>query len=501
MVSLAGDFVMIYKALMPLVHQFQDVRVLCLGDLILDTFNHGTVERISPERPVPVFRPGQVVHIPGGAANVARNITSLGGHCSLAGLIGSDEASSILSNLLVCDPQISCHLVSSLRPTSHKLRFTAAGQHLMRLDNEATQPISDEEIEQILSALEPLIPIHDVLILSDYAKGLLTTALLKQVIALAHSFGKPVVVDPKSLDFSRYAGASLLTPNTAEAQRAAGFPIQTDADAERAGRCLLNDAAVSAVLITRGADGMSLISSDAPPFHLASGALEVFDVVGAGDTVIATLACAIAAGGSLTEAATAANVSAGLVVGKPDTATVAPEELIDRLMSLAAGRGRQYDPLLLKATELRAYIAARRAEGKRIGFTNGVFDLVHPGHVSLLRFSRDHCEVLIVGINSDASVRRLGKGEERPINSEIDRATVLGAFGMVDAIVIFDDDTPLSLIETIRPDVLIKGSDYTIESVVGSSFVLGYGGDVLLAPIEAGKSTTRMIKKALSAAP
>lgn len=496
--SPALDIVINYKSLLSLVQQFRTARVLCLGDLILDTFNHGAVERISPERPVPVFRPGHVVHIPGGAANVARNITSLGGHCSLLGLRGTDEASSILSELIERDPQISCHLVSSVRPTSHKVRFTASGQHLMRLDNEATQPIGDEEIEKLLNALEPLMSSHDVLILSDYAKGLLTPALLKQVIALAQSCGKPAVVDPKSHDFSRYAGASLLTPNTVEAERAVGFPIHSDADAERAGICLLSD--VPAVLITRGADGMSLISSDSPPLHLASGALEVFDVVGAGDTVIATLACALAAGGSLAEAASAANVCAGLVVGKPDTATVAPEELIDRLMSLASGRARKGDPLLLNASDLGAYTSARRAEGKRIGFTNGVFDLVHPGHVSLLRFARDHCDILIVGINSDASVRRLGKGDERPINSELDRATVLGAFGMVDATVIFQEDTPLSLIELIRPDVLIKGADYCVESVVGSSLVLGYGGDVLLAPIEAGKSSTRMIEKALGAA-
>lgn len=488
-----------YTAAIALVQQFRNVRVLCLGDLILDTFNYGSVERISPERPVPVFKPGHVVHIPGGAANVARNITSLGGHCSLLGLIGSDEASLILSELLDRDSQITCTLVSSPRPTSHKVRFTAAGQHLMRLDKEDTQPIGEEEIEKVVSALKPLISSHDVLILSDYAKGVLAPALLKQVIALAQIYGMPVIVDPKSHDFSRYAGASLLTPNTAEAELAAGFPIQTDDDAERAGHFLLNDSSVRAVLITRGAHGMSLISGHAPPFHLASRPLDVYDVVGAGDTVIATLACGIAAGGNLIEAVIAANVCAGLVVGKSDTATVAPEELIDRLMSLAACRARQGEPLLLKASDLIAYTAARRAEGKRIGFSNGVFDLVHTGHVSLLCFAREHCDILIVGINSDESVRRLGKGEERPINSELDRATVLGAFGMVDVTVIFDDDTPLSLIELIRPDVLIKGADYNIESVVGSSLVLGYGGDVLLAPIEEGKSTTRMIEKALNA--
>jgi len=489
-----------YNSLLSIVQQFRTARVLCLGDLILDSFNHGFVERISPERPVPVFRSEHVVHIPGGAANVARNVTSLGGYCSLLGLTGADDAASILVELLDRDPQISCHLVSCMRPTSHKVRFTASGQHIMRLDNEATQPISDEEVEKLFSLLEPLMSNHDVFILSDYAKGLLSPALLKHVIALAQSCSIPLIVDPKGHDFRRYAGASLLTPNTLEAERAVGFPIHSDVDAERAGHCLLNDAAVHAVLITRGADGMSLISTDAPPFHLASGALEVFDVVGAGDTVIATLACAISSGATLAEAAFAANVSAGVVVSKPDTATVALDELSDRLLSLAISRARQGDARLLKASELSAYTAARRAEGKRIGFTNGVFDLVHPGHVALLRFASDQCDILIVGINSDASVRRLGKGGMRPIISEFDRAEVLGAFGMVDATVIFEEDTPLSLIELIRPDVLIKGADYSIESVVGSSLVLGYGGDVLLAPIEAGKSSTRILEKILGVA-
>ena len=487
-----------FKALASLVRSFQNVRVLCLGDLILDTFNNGSVERISPERPVPVFLPGHVTHIPGGAANVARNVTSLGGRCTLLGLVGVDEASRILTDLLEKDPLLQATFVAvNQRLTSHKVRFTASGQHLMRIDSEACVPIGESEIAELLAHLEKLIPMHDVLILSDYAKGLLIPALLKPVINLAQNAQIPILVDPKCHDFSCYAGASLLTPNTKEAERAVGFQINSNADAERAGRLLVAKADVHSVLITRGAHGMSLITAGADPLHLSSGALEVFDVVGAGDTVIAALAVSLAAGASHAEASGTANVAAGLVVAKPDTATVSSEELFDRLMYLAAGRPRQGDPLLLSVTDLVAYAAARRSEGKSIGFTNGVFDLVHPGHVSLLRFARSSCDVLIVGINSDASVRRLGKGPERPINPELDRAAVLGAFGMVNATVIFDDETPLKLIELVRPDVLIKGGDYIIETVVGSSLVLGYGGKVLLSPLEAGKSSTQIIQKAL----
>lgn len=489
-----------FNALVPFVKRFRDVRLLCLGDLILDTFNHGSVDRISPERPVPVFRPGHVVHIPGGAANVARNITSLGGHCNLVGITGPDEASSILGQLLDRDQRITSHLVSNARPTSHKCRFTAAGQHLLRLDNEVTDPIGDELVDRIFNVLESLTPRSDALILSDYAKGLFSSSLLSRVIELAQSVGTPIVVDPKSPDLKIYSGATLLTPNTLEAERAVGFTIHSDADAEHAGNRILHDADVSAVLITRGCHGMSLVATDSPPLHLASGALEVFDVVGAGDTVISTLACSVAAGASLADAAAIANVAAGLVVAKPDIATVTPQELLNRLLSLASSRPRHEDPLLLLAADLPAYVAARRAEGQRIGFTNGVFDLVHPGHVSLLRFARHHCDVLIVGINSDTSVRRLCKGEERPINHEFDRATVIGAFGMVDATIIFDQDTPMELIDLIRPDVLIKGADYTVESVVGSSLVLARGGEVLLAPLEGGKSSTRIIQKVLDSA-
>lgn len=487
-----------FSALVPLVKRFGDVRLLCLGDLILDTFNHGSVDRISPERPVPVFRPGHVVHIPGGVANVARNITSLGGRCDLVGIMGPDEASSILSQLLDRDPLITSHFISNERPTSHKCRFTAAGQHLMRLDNEVTDPIADQLVDRMFDLLASLVSQSDVVILSDYAKGLFCSSLLPRVIQLAQGVGKPLVVDPKSPDLRIYSGASLLTPNTLEAERAVGFAIHSDAEAEYAGNRILHDADVSAVLITRGSHGMSLVSRDSPPLHLASGALEVFDVVGAGDTVISTLACSVAAGASFSEAAAIANVAAGLVVAKPDIATVTPQELLDRLLSLAPCSPRHSEPLL--TADLSAYVAARRAEGKRIGFTNGVFDLVHPGHVSLLRFARDHCDVLIVGINSDASVRRLSKGDDRPINLESDRSTVIAAFGMVDATVVFDQDTPIKLIELIRPDVLIKGSDYTVDSVVGSSLVLGYGGEVLLAPLEGGKSSTRIIQKVLGSA-
>jgi len=489
------------QALSALVQQFSTARVLCLGDVMLDSFNHGSVERISPERPVPVFRPGQVDDIPGGAANVARNVTALGAHCTLVGVVGEDAAAAAMRRALEVDPNLVPRFaVAPGRPTTHKVRFTAAGQHLLRLDSEETGPIGADIAAQVVEIVQGAIAAHDVLILSDYAKGLLTSPLLSEVIALARGVGVPVIVDPKSRDFARYAGATLLTPNALEAERATGVLIRDDASAAAAGQAMLAQGGVAAVLVTRGAQGMSLIETVGAPLHLQSDALEVFDVVGAGDTVIAALACVTAAGGPLSDAAACANIAAGIVVGKRDTATVAPDEVLDRLARLGGGRVREGTPIMLERSDAAAYASARRAEGKRIGFTNGVFDLVHPGHVALLRFARETCDILIVGINSDASVQRLGKGPERPINGQLDRALVLGAFGTVDATIIFDEDTPLDLIRAIRPDVLIKGADYTVENVVGSEIVLAYGGKVRLAPLEAGKSSTGIIRKAMSTA-
>lgn len=489
------------QALSALVQQFSTARVLCLGDVMLDSFNHGSVERISPERPVPVFRPGQVDDIPGGAANVARNVTALGAHCTLVGVVGEDDAGATMRNALDADPNLTPRFaVAPGRPTTHKVRLTAAGQHLLRLDSEDTGPVDASISAQVVDLVRKAIGVHDVLVLSDYAKGLLTPTLLGEVIALARAAGVPVIVDPKNHDFTCYGGATLMTPNALEAERATGVAIRDDVTTAAAGRKLLAQGNVAAVLVTRGAQGMSLIQAECEALHLQSDALEVFDVVGAGDTVIAALACAMAAGVRLADAAACANIAAGIVVGKRDTATVAPDELLDRIARLGGGRVREGTPIMLQRSEASAYAAARRTEGKRIGFTNGVFDLLHPGHVSLLRFARESCDVLIVGINSDASVRRLGKGAERPINGQLDRALVLGAFGTVDATIIFDEDTPLDLIRAIQPDVLIKGADYTVETVVGSEIVLAYGGEVRLAPLEAGKSSTGIIRKAMRTA-
>lgn len=489
------------QTLSALVQKFSTARVLCLGDVMLDSFNHGSVDRISPERPVPVFRPGKVDDIPGGAANVARNVTALGAHCTLIGVVGEDVAAEAIRRTLEADSNLVARFaVAPGRPTTHKVRFTADGQHLLRLDSEETGPLAAGIAAEVVRMARDAFAEHDVLVLSDYAKGVLTPALLSEVIALARDAGVPVIVDPKGRDFARYVGATLLTPNALEAERATGVLIRDDASAAVAGQALLDQGSLAAVLVTRGAQGMSLIEAARTPLHLQSNALEVFDVVGAGDTVIAALACVTAAGAQLSDAAACANIAAGIVVGKRDTATVAPEELLDRLARLGGGRLREGTPIMLEQSEVAAYAGARRAEGKRIGFTNGVFDLVHPGHVALLRFAREACDVLIVGVNSDASVRRLGKGPERPINGQLDRALVLGAFGTVDATVIFEEDTPLDLIRAIRPEVLIKGADYTIETVVGSKVVLAYGGEVRLAPLESGKSSTGIIQKAMSAA-
>ncbi|MDQ2065659.1 D-glycero-beta-D-manno-heptose-7-phosphate kinase [Xinfangfangia sp. CPCC 101601] len=471
-------------------------QVLCIGDVMVDRFVEGKVQRISPESPVPVFQAGAARDVPGGAANVARNIAALGGVCTLIGVCGADAASAELSTLLE-QPGITAMLHKTHdRPTTRKVRYVAQGQHMLRVDFEESLPIPPQIEGQILASVALHLPKSGAVVLSDYAKGVLTLPVIRGVIALAQVAGVPVIVDPKSQDFSRYHGATLLTPNAREAEAASGInPQHDDTSAEASGRaCLAQLGPGGAVLITRSEKGMTLIDPTGAALHVPTAAREVFDVVGAGDTVIATLAAAVASGTELADAARLANHAAGIVVGKRGTATVAPDELIEAVERATQPR-RSGPPVVLTIDEATRYAAARRAEGKRVGFTNGVFDIVHPGHISLLAWSRAQCDCLIVGLNADASVRRL-KGPTRPVNAERDRAIVLGAFGSVDAVVIFEADTPIDLIAAIRPDVLVKGADYTVETIVGADLVLSYGGEVRLAELIPGASSSNIIARA-----
>lgn len=475
--------------------KFREMRVLCIGDLILDTYNSGTVTRISPESPIPVFVSGPETHCPGGAANVASNIAALGGHCTLCGQIGVDSPGTILSKVLECWPAVRSSLWRSRRRTSHKIRYVAQSQHMLRVDSEDAQPLEQNEEDEVFALAIAGLETADALVISDYAKGTITDSLAVNLIRAARARKIPVIVDPKARDLSRYAGANLITPNLKEAVEAAGHPMFDDATVAAGGAALIERAGLDALLITRSAEGMTLIERNSAPVHIRNTARDLFDVVGAGDTVVATLALGLAAGLSCAQAARLANIAAGIVVGKSGTATVSPEELRDHLALETEAPRRRGPPGLLSADEAVVYAANRRAEGKRVGFTNGVFDIVHPGHISLLEFSRASCDSLIVGVNSDASVRFLDKGADRPINGELDRASVVGAFGMVDAVVIFEDETPLNLIRALRPDVLIKGGDYTIDKVVGSKIVLAQGGTVLLADLVPGKSSTNIINR------
>ncbi|CAL4870028.1 Bifunctional protein HldE (plasmid) [Asticcacaulis sp. MM231] len=469
-------------------------KVLCLGDIMMDRFVEGRVSRISPESASPVFHYQGETIVPGGAANVARNISALGGHCTLIGVIGKDEAATTLLGTLAENSDIdSIMVVAEDRPTTVKTRFGVRGHHLLRVDQEVTTAISSLSEAACLSAVIEHLPKHNALVLSDYAKGVLTEGLLGQAIQRARSLNVPVIIDPKSPDLSRYAGATLITPNAQEARDACGIYPDTDEKAEAAAQFYLGASQARGVLITRGEQGMTLLSQDGSLLHIRSRVTEVFDVAGAGDTVIATLAAAMACGTDMAEAAHMANAAAGIVVGKRGTATTSPDELI---LALEGERGaRKGTPIMLTPAEAERYARTRRREGKVVGFTNGCFDILHPGHISLLMYARDQCDCLIVGLNSDASVRRL-KGTDRPINSEDDRAIVLSALGAVDAVVIFEDDTPLELIMAIKPDVLVKGADYTLQTVVGADFVLAHQGKVLLAQLVPGKASSNTIERA-----
>ncbi|HEY5339124.1 MAG TPA: D-glycero-beta-D-manno-heptose-7-phosphate kinase [Rhizomicrobium sp.] len=477
---------------MSIVEQFPDARILCVGDVMVDRFEYGSIARISPESPVPVLLTGKSQSCPGGAANVARNIAALGGHCSLLSVVGDDEAGRVLkADLAEVDNIRAAFVTSSQRRTTEKRRFVAQGQQVLRVDSEDTGAISPEDSERLMALISEQMNGHNVLVLSDYAKGVLTDAIVHHAIKLARDKGLQIVVDPKSRDLARYRGANVITPNAREVAASTGIEPTGDDAAADAARQAMEQPGIDAVLLTRAEKGMTLVQRGKAPVHIASDVREVFDVAGAGDTVVATLALALGAGGDLVAAARLANLAAGIAVGRRGTSTVSQSDLLDAL-SARAGSGAAK---VLNLANLKTRVETWKHDGLKVGFTNGCFDILHLGHIRLLEFSKNHCDRLIVALNSDASVRRL-KGAGRPINGETDRAEILAALAMADAVIVFDQDTPQDVIEAIAPDVLVKGADYAIEQIVGAEFVTARGGAVLRFALVPDKSSTNVLKKA-----
>ena len=467
-------------------------RVTCIGDLMLDCFIYGRVERTSPEAPVPILRTDHDVDMLGGVGNVVRNLVSLGARATLLSVIGDDAVGHRLTGLVGREERLEPYLlVEGGRRSTEKTRFVAGGQQLLRADRETAEAITPRSAERLLGFAREAFAGCDVVVLSDYAKGVLAADLLPRLIEAARDAGRPAVIDPRGPDFGRYAGATVLTPNRTELGVAAGARLETDDAIVDACRRLIARHDVGAILVTRGRDGMTLVSAGGCVAHLKAEAREVFDVSGAGDTVVATLAAALGQGMDLAAAAHFANVAAGVAVGKAGTAAVSAADLLHAMHAgdLSAPKAK----ILPLAAALDA-VAGWRAQGQRIGFTNGCFDLLHPGHVSLLRQARQAADRLIVGLNSDDSVRRL-KGADRPVQGETARVEVLASLETVDLVVVFAEDTPVRLIEALRPDCLVKGSDYTVAEVVGADIVQGYGGRVLIAEIEPGYSTTGTIRR------
>jgi D-beta-D-heptose 7-phosphate kinase / D-beta-D-heptose 1-phosphate adenosyltransferase len=475
--------------------QFVSKRLLVVGDIMLDRFVYGHVSRISPEAPAPVIETAGPVDVIGGAGNVARNVVSLGATCDIVAVVGCDEAAQAIRGGLKSYAIATSGLVElSHRVTTVKTRFVAHlhNTHLLRADTEETTPISEKVEEEIIAAANSRIDSADAVILSDYAKGVLTRQVIAAVIAAARQAGKPVIVDPKGIDYARYRGATALKPNVGELAQALGRPIANDEAAVRAAaKSLIEQIGCESVLVTRGERGMLLVSSDGEVASFDAAARRVVDVSGPGDTVVASFALALVSDAGIRNAARLANVAAGVVVGKKGTSQVTASELRGELLS------RPHFALREKIKDMEAIAAcvgAWRREGLTVGFTNGCFDLLHPGHVQLLCEARSRCDRLIVGLNSDASVRRL-KGAARPVQPEAARSVVLAGLAFVDAVVLFAEDTPIELIGRIRPDVLVKGADYRIDQVVGREVVESYGGRVALVDLLPDSSTTLIIDR------
>ncbi len=480
------------KDLIPVIEKLSSAVVVCAGDVMLDSFVYGEVSRISPEAPIPVLRTGRRQSMLGGAGNAVRNLSALGCGVRFFSATGNDPEAKEISRLIADLPGTCATLQAEPgRQTPTKTRYIAQGQQLLRADNESTDPVKPQTAETLLAAFTAALDRCSVVLLSDYAKGLLNGSHAQEFILAARAAGKPVIVDPKGRDFSRYRNATLLKPNLRELAEATGLSVSDTAAQETAGRKLLHDTAAESILITLGAQGMMLISASGPATRFPALARDVYDVSGAGDTVAAVLAAAVGSGSSFQDAVELANIAAGIVVGRAGTAVVSAIEIAEEIRR-GIHTGAAAKVLALPNAIERSH--AWTQSGLTVGFTNGCFDLLHPGHLRLLETARAHCDRLLVGLNSDQSVKRL-KGDSRPVQDEVSRALVLASLSCVDGVVIFGEDTPGELIRALRPNLLVKGGEYKPDEVVGASDVENWGGKLLLVEMIPGWSTTRTLSR------
>lgn len=469
--------------------RFSQCRILVIGDLMIDEYLWGEVDRISPEAPVQIVEVNREEFTLGGAGNVIHNLVVLGADVSAVGVVGVGYDGSLLADLIkklnvgiegiIHDPQ---------RPTTRKTRIIASNQHVLRIDRETKKEISANTYELIIKSLENQIPATDMVLVSDYGKGTLTRPLLSRLVDICQKNNKMIIVDPKGLDFTKYSGVTLITPNRKEASLASGVEITDDDSLFQAARKLFEKVEMKNLLVTCGKDGMVLFEKNASPYRIYTEAKQVFDVSGAGDTVLAVLGLALATGATFQQAASLANTAAGIVVGKIGTATVTQKELASAVAPDGMGISFKYKEI----SELKTLVSELRKKGKRIVLTNGCFDLVHQGHIRLLSESKRLGDILIIAIDDDLSVRKL-KGPGRPIINQNNRVRILSALDTVDYVVVFSSDELLNLIDMIRPDILTKGSNYTSEEVYGRQLVEKHGGVVRLIPFTEDVSSSTII--------
>lgn len=487
-----------WDRLCDILNAAQGKRVLIVGDFMLDRYLYGDAERISPEAPVPVLRIIRENSALGGAGSVASDVAALGATCNCVGVLGGDADAQQVRNMLAARGADASGLIPDpTRPTTRKTRLIGLAQHrhrqqLIRIDEEVVLPVSDAITRELIKQVDAVVGQCDAICLEDYGKGVMTPALVSAVINAASRRGTPVLVDPAPTnDYRLYHGATAITPNRSETERVLGRRLPDISAVREHAAAIYAACGTKHVFVTLDADGMALIGPGGSFEHVPTRPRDVYDVTGAGDEVLAALAVSLAAGASLAEAATIANVAGGLEVGKFGCVPIERDELMAELLA----ESHKHLGKIRTLAELLPEIKRRRDLGHKVAFTNGCFDLMHAGHAQTFSFARSHADLLVVGLNSDRSVSGQGKGSGRPFVGQADRAALLAALADVDYIVLFDDDTPAALIEAIEPDVLVKGADWANKTVVGQDVVERRGGRVLLAPIREGLSTSILAQR------